>query len=393
MKNMRWNVLSRAVAVPLCFSFLLTGCASFPVQTGAKYAKDLYRRIPYKVEGQYRVINVFYATDRVVEEKKDSSLSFKHKMAKGMTYGDLTVKIDPSIKIGKMLPRRLKMKGEIGIQEIARLNDDVFIKQLTDAVAASPHNSLLVMVFGYKDDFEATAIKAAYFSYLLDVNTPVLLFDWPGDQPFAIAGYFTAQSCAKESGPYLGELLTTIIRKVKPEKLWVKASSLGCQVVCDAFDHMYKYDDLSDADMEIDHVILAAPDVGQNEFDNQFKDELAALSKKLTTYVSSNDTALLMSGMLNQEKRLGRQKEVPHEQFDEAKDLLYLKSLHPDRITVIDVTPINVASYKHGYYLECPEFYDDFYMRIFDKDPNVNRRLYLLTFKDKVDYWVLQNDK
>ena len=71
----------------------------------------------------------------------------------------------------------------------------------------------------------------------------------------------------------------------------------------------------------------------------------------------------------------------------------YLKSLDPEKITVIDVTPINNASFKHGYYLESPEFFDDCYMRIFDKEPNTNRRLYLLKAKDDTDYWVLQGSK
>ena len=67
--------------------------------------------------------------------------------------------------------------------------------------------------------------------------------------------------------------------------------------------------------------------------------------------------------------------------------------MEPDRFTVIDVTPVNNSSFKHGYYLECAEFYDDFYMRILDAKPNVNRCLYLLKSKDGADYWVMQGSK
>ena len=95
---------------------------------------------------------------------------------------------------------------------------------------------------------------------------------------------------------------------------------------------------------------------------------------------------------MGQAWRQNIRKQDPPE-MDEAKKLLYLKSLDPDRINVIDVTPINNASYKHGYYLECPEFFDDFYQRIFDRNPGMNRRLYLLKFKDNTDYWVLQGNK
>ena len=383
------------LAVSILLSSFLYGCSSVPLKSSSSYFNDLYKRIKYTIEGRYRVIDIFYATTRKLDDEKKSSVYFTNQLSDSLTTGALNIKIDPRLKIEKMLPYRLKREGMIGIQKIEKFQEDSLIKQLSDTVKLSPHKSLMVVVFGYKDDFEATAIKAAYFAYLLDINTPVLLFDWPGDQPVDISGYKKAQGLASASGPQLGELLVKIVREVKPDKLWINASSLGCQVVCDAFDQMYKYPDLSDPDDEIDHVIFAAPDVSQDEFDTKFKKELTALSRRLTAYVSSDDEALLMSSFLNDDKRLGRQKSrvKDPEQLEEAKELLYLKSQDPDRVTVIDVTPINYASYKHGYYLESPEFFDDCYMRIFDTGPNANRRLYLLKFKDNTDYWVLQGNR
>ena len=133
--------------------------------------------------------------------------------------------------------------------------------------------------------------------------------------------------------------------------------------------------------------------MSRDEFNDRFKKEVEVMSRKVTAYISSEDDALLMSGMINGDKRLGHAKlriSEPKE-LEETRELLYLKSLEPDRFTAIDVTPVNNASFKHGYYLESPEFYDDFYMRILDAKPNVNRCLYLLKTKDGVDYWVMQN--
>lgn len=373
-----------------CAIFLLSGCASLQAKNAKTYFANLYKRIPYETSGNYRVINIFYATDRNIKSIKDQSPTFANTLSKEMTFGELNVKINPGVTIGTMLPNKLKRHGVIGVQEVNKLDDKDFIAKLSEAVAASPHKSLMIIIFGYKDNFEATAIKSSYFTYLLDINTPVLLFDWPGDQSVSIGGYLKAQRYAKDSGPYLGELLVKVIRQVKPDKLWVNASSLGCQVVCDAFDYMHKLPDMADSEAEIDHIVLSAPDVGQKEFNEQFVKELSTMSKKLTTYVSSNDDALLMSAFINHDARLGRQKVKEPDQMDETKDILYLKSLDPNRITLVDVTPINKASYGHGYYLESPEFYDDFYMRLLDKEPNVNRRLYLLKFKGNTDYWVLQ---
>lgn len=394
MKTLRKRFFSSFALFMFCSS-LLTGCVSIPIQTSPGYFKDIYKRIRYTIEGRYRVTDIFYATSRKSGERKGYPAYFTNDISKNISTGTLNIKIDPRLKIEKMLPYHLKRKGMIGIQHIEEMDEDAFIKQLSDAVNASPHRSLLVVVFGYKDDFEATAIKAAYFAYLLDINTPVLLFDWPGDQGVSPGGYERAQQLAIESGPYLGYLLTRISCEIKPSKLWVKASSLGCQVVCDAFEEMYKDPVCADSEIEINHVVFAAPDVGQKEFDDKFKEQLTGIADKLTTYVSSDDEALLVSGMINQEQRLGRQyiRTKEPSQMEEMKELLYIKSLDPERVNIIDVTPINNASYKHGYYLESPEFFDDFYQRVFDKQPNINRRLYLLKVKDGTDYWVLQGSK
>ena len=377
----------------ICSIAFLAGCSTLPIRMSQKYSlEDLYKRITYRTEGRYRVLNIFYATSRIVDRATGSLQEFKPELAKATTYGTIDMRIDPRMKIGTMLPDKLKKNGLLEMREVKILDPDLFVTQLSEAVKASPHNSVLILVFGYKDGFEATAMKAAYFAYLLDVDTPVLLFDWPGDQPVDISGYVKAQSLAAASGPYLADVLAKVVREVKPQKIWVEASSLGAQVLSDAFDQLYKYPDFADENLEIDHVLLAAPDVSQNEFSDKFKKEFEAISRKLTAYVSSDDDALLMSGMINQDTRLGRVtvRIKEPEQFEEARELLYLKSLSPDRFTIIDVTPVNDSSFKHGYYLECPEFYDDFYTRILDAKPNVNRWLYLLKSKDGTDYWVMQ---
>ncbi|MDD5427727.1 MAG: alpha/beta hydrolase, partial [Candidatus Omnitrophica bacterium] len=299
----RFRFIYFVIILPIIL--FLTGCSFIPIEKASEYTKNLYKRIQYKTEGNYKVLNIFYATTRQTAGGAVTADSFLSSMGKDLTYGTLDAKVGPGLAIGTMLPEAIKQNDLITIKGVTRTDEAAFLKQISEAVALSPHNSLMVMVFGFKDSFEVAAIKAAYFSYLLDINTPVLLFDWPGNQPPSIPGYAKAQSYATGSGPQLGELLTKIIRDVKPAKIWLTAHSMGCQVVCDAFDTMSKYPDLSDPDAEIDHVILAAPDVAQNEFDEKFKAELASMSRKLTAYLSSDDQALLVSSIINQDSRLG----------------------------------------------------------------------------------------
>ena len=372
----------------LC-SLQLVGCTTMQ-KTGDSYMKNLYRRIPYTTLGRYRVVDVFYATTRMYEGEKDRMLPFNARLSDKTSLGQMSVKIDPSVEIGKMLPERLKARGDLGVEKVNEMDDGSFMKELAAAVAASPKKSLLVLVFGYMDDFESNAIKAGWFAYMLDVNTPVLLFDWPGDQMVGIRGYNKARSYAEASGSALGELIVKIEREIKPDKLWLKGSSLGCETICDAFENIYQYEDMKDDEAELTEVFLAAPDVSEDDFKEKFGRHILAFSEKLTVYVSSDDDALLMSGMITGQKRLGRQRAQVPAQEAEAKDLLLIKSQHPGKVTVVDVTPINNSSFHHGYYLECPEFFDDLYARVHGEGSSTNRRLYLLKYKGEVDYWVMQ---
>lgn len=382
---------SRIVMLFIVGSLFLSGCSSMSARQTKQYFANMYKRIQYRQEGEYRVIDIYYATSREVEKKADSEPKYLPKMGDKLTGGIIDVKIDPNITIGKMLPKRFQRKGEMGIQTIKTLEEDALIEELKEVVKRSPHKSIMVLVMGFKDDFSSVAIEAAYSAYMLDVNTPVLLFDWPGDQSVTPWGYERAQKYAVESGPYLGHLMARIIREVKPERIWIQAASLGCQVVCSAFDEMYNHEDLADPQAEIKHVFMAAPDVAEDEFDMRFKDQIAAFSDGFTTYVSSNDGALLVSGILNNDKRLGLQYwRDEQEQSEEARDILYLKSQDPDKIAMIDVTPINKASYGHGYYLEDPQYFDDVFIRMFTRRPHANRRVYLVQYEDGTDYWVLK---
>jgi len=374
---------------------LLAGCSTAPLRTAAINRQEkLYRRFPSEEDGGYKILQLFYATDRQAQEK-DGELYFTSNMADGLTVGTLKTSIFPGLEIGRVVPKRLKKRGAVGVEEVVRLSDQDFVKSLSRAVEDSPHKSLLVFVYGYHDSFEMTAIKTSYFAYLLDVNTPLLLFDWPGDHFGALGVYKNAHAVATASGSYLGKLLAKIIREVRPKKLAIASSSLGCQVVCEAFDWMYGQEDLADSETEISHVVLAAPDVSKNEFNNKFKDEITALADKLTVYVSSNDRALLMARVADLEKKLGLQKFKleQNDQFEEARDLLYLKSLAPDKITIIDVTPVNRVKGGHTYYIETPEFYDDFYMRLSGASSRFNRRLHLVNVKENVDYWVMYSEQ
>ena len=137
--------------------------------------------------------------------------------------------------------------------------------------------------------------------------------------------------------------------------------------------------------------MLTAPDVGHEEFGSQFKDEIVALTRDLTVYVSSNDRALVMSRIINRAKRLGESTlDVRNpDQLAEAGALAELVEPGSELVTLVDVTPVNRTRNFHNFSLETPEFFDDLFLRLVNDDPPRTRLLYQVRTPDDRVYYVL----
>jgi esterase/lipase superfamily enzyme len=135
--------------------------------------------------------------------------------------------------------------------------------------------------------------------------------------------------------------------------------------------------------------LLAAPDVGDDEFNKTFKKELDALTRNLTTYVAANDAALGLSAWINKQSRLGKVERPIPEQLEETLDLLAIESENGAQIHVVDVTAINTTRNKHHYFTDSPEYFDDFYQRLLAEPPLVNRRLYTISYDEDTAYEVI----
>ena len=223
---------------------------------------------------------------------------------------------------------------------------------------------------------------------MLDINSPILLFDWPGNQGSSLRGYRRARNVAIESGADLAKTLELIVRDINPEKLWVIGNSMGGQVIADAFSHLYQNPEFADKGYEFENVIMTAPDVSHEEFDNQFKKEIMSMTRNLTVYVSSNDRALVMSRIVNRDSRRGESTLNP-DMLEEAVRISALLEPGEDLIDLVDVTPVNRTRNFHNFSLETPEFFDDLFLRLTnEKTPN-SRLIYGFQTEDGANYWVL----
>ena len=341
--------------------------------------------------GTYRF---FYATNRRAEPGGATlEERFGNEREEVLKFGLFDTAIEPTLGVGMIIDRTKWFQNEvIKLRSVEALDQPAFVEQVRKRVQDSPHRSLLVVVHGYREAFPSALRKTAFLGHVLDINSPVLLFDWPGNQGSSLTGYRRARRMAQESGAELAQTLKLIIREIRPARLWLVANSMGGQVVADAFSLLYQDADLADAETEIEDVVLTAPDVDHDEFDERFKQEINALTRHLTVYVSSNDRALLMSRIVNWSQRLGESTLSP-DMLEEAVKVMDLIDPDSELITLVDVTPVNRTRNFHNFSLETPEFFDDLYLRLTNASTPRSRMLYQLQTPDGAVYWVLTSGR
>lgn len=362
-----------------------------PVPTRSAFAG----RLPGVVEGDRRRFQFFYATNRA--DSDDAFNEQGNQLGDEVLMGTFDVLISPYMQVK---PFVWFDKSSMKWADRQPLQQDQFYSRLKQAVQASPQKSLLIVVWGFRDWFQSAALKTAYTAYALDINTPALLFDWPGNQGEGFRGYAASQQASMQSAPDLGKTIGKVIRNTGVENVWIMGSSLGCETICYGLSWLATQPDLLEGKPKLAHVVLSAPDVSAEAFNDKFSERIQALSKQLTAYVSSNDRALLMSHWINRGRRLGRKAEVlvpPEErveqyEFEEALELLQLQAKGARNISIVDATPINFQRNLHHFFTDSPVFFDDLYQRLLRPDDIVSRRLHSVRMNEGSTYWILWND-
>jgi esterase/lipase superfamily enzyme len=352
-----------------------------------------FRRMTVAQLAEQGLYRFFYATNRIANDA-DGPIEerFGPDREDALKFGAFDTRIEPTLGLGMLInPSDWFLNEEIQLTNLRTLEREQFVTELRAQVGASPYRSLLVVVHGFREAYPSALRKTAFLAHVLDIDTPVLLFDWPGNQGSSLRGYRRARRVAQASGAELAATLKLIIEQVQPERLWLMANSMDGQVVVDAFHLSYRDPDFEDSNAEIENVVLTAADVDHAEFNSQFKREIKALAGNVTVYVSSNDRALLVSRLVNRGLRLGESTLDPTNpsQVAQAASLGELMEPGDEQLVLVDVTPVNRTRNFHNFSLETPEFFDDLFLRFTETKLPQTRELYFMEISEGARYFVL----
>jgi esterase/lipase superfamily enzyme len=389
-KKIRWGLALLAMVL------VVMGAYAYFIGTRVMLSQAeafAFRRMTVPQLAEQGTFQFFYATNRRPAELQGPvDDRFHSERQTDLSFGVFETRIEPSLGLGMILDASdWFLNEEIRIQDVDSLQAADFVQQLRQQVEVSPYRSLLLVVNGFREAFPSALRKTAFLAHVLDINTPVVVFDWPGDQGGSLRGYRRARGVAQASGAELAAMLELIVEEVRPERLWMIANSMGGQVVVDAFHLLDQDTDYSDFQTEIENVVLTAPDVDHAEFNDSFKNEITRLAENVTVYVSSNDRALLASRLINRGLRLGESTLDPANpgQVQQTAKLSELLEPGNDRLVLVDVTPVNRTRNFHNFSLETPEFFDDLFLRFTNRVMPQSRELYFLETPDGVRYFVL----
>lgn len=336
--------------------------------------------------GSYRF---FFATNRNLPSGAGPIMErFGVERGAAVTFGSFDVGIEPTLGLGMLInPSEWLQNQEIQLEDVRSLDQGAFVAQLREVVDRSPGRGLLVVIHGFREAFPSALRRTAFIGHVLDLNTPILVFDWPGNQGSSPRGYLRARQVAKASAAELAGLVELITAEVAPVRLSIIANSMGGQVAMDAIRILHQRPLVAGPGPPLEHVLLTAPDVDDQEFDGDFVAALEATVAHTTVYVSSNDRALLASRLLNRSRRLGESSLRP----SRVEGRFPAVDIDPnlERISVVDVTPVNRTRNFHNFSLETPEFYDEVYLRLGNPQIPRSRLLYPVEGPGGTVYWVL----
>jgi len=362
----------------LCYILGLGTAFYFPIpaQFGAVLTKLLQGKIrPFAVERNFNEI-IGYVTDRKAGPTVDGNVTYLGQYADRASYGLITVQVPQHHPAGSPIDAS-------AIKKVESIPYPEFLKFLQDQ-SAKP---LVIWIHGYRLSFPVSTAYCAEIARDLDIDANVLTFDWASNE--SVLGYSRDLLQIPQSTKHLVDLLETINNDVKPAKIIIIAHSLGCRLVCLALQQLYE--NPNTRHLKLDHVILLAPNVDREEFNQNFKSGLQASVNRLTIYVASDDNVLLLGKLLYNVDSIGLPEQFsPDTNLDEIQTFLYYEKQIPGKIDLVDVS-FSKKDFlrKHRLFLERPVLEDLFWLIHGDYPAAKRHLLRYKGTKNPTNYWVI----
>lgn len=187
-------------------------------------------------------------------------------------------------------------KKHFTMQELKNLTEAEMIDLVKQRLATSARfkDHAFVFIHGYNTSFDYAVYRAAQVAYDIKFDGAPFVYSWPSGG--GIGSYTYDRESAAQAEPFLEEFLRLVTQKSGAKSVSLIAHSMGNQLLLRVLQDLNRS---KPEGVKISQIILAAPDVDRDGFENIARNLKDMASGGITLYASSNDRALDVSRRFN----------------------------------------------------------------------------------------------
>lgn len=324
-------------------------------------------------------ISLFYGTNRSITGKNDYNnyygddldiLKFGKclvSIPKGHIQGD----VERPKKI-MWIELRENIEKHIVVENISETEEDVFFKIINADLKNAEQKSALVFVHGYNNTFAEAARRTAQIAWDMPFKGISGFFSWPSRGE--TTKYFVDDVIVDTSITDFEDFIEKLVFNTGVEKIHFIAHSMGNRLLTSTLNILLDKESFKGKLGIIQQIVLAAPDIDQNNFRRLTLPKFSKIGERRTLYTSDQDLALVLS-----EKNRGGLVRL-----GEAGGAIFVDS----NLDTVDASNVECPGIlNHGYIFETKELLTDLHLLINLKLPPIDRRLKARD-KDKLKYWL-----
>lgn len=268
---------------------------------------------------------------------------------------------------------RENQQDHIVLTSATELSDGDFHQRLSQTVASSPNQDLLVFIHGYNVDFESALQRTAQLAVDLPFEGVPVCYSWPSQGK--LLRYTVDEANAAWTQSHLKEFLLDLSARSGARSINVIAHSMGNRPTTGALAEIH-WQRQADSETEtlLDRLVLAAPDVDADRFRRDLAPVLVNVANQVTLYASSDDQALVASKRVHGSPRAG----------ESGESLVVVPG-----IETVDVSGIDLSLLGHSYYGDSPSMLQELYELVRGRLPAARRRLLQPRPLGELTYWQL----
>jgi esterase/lipase superfamily enzyme len=290
--------------------------------------------------GRYRVMRVYYATDR---QKTESDAPDEHfGGGRGtLVFGAANVTIPATHKRGSMetpsilrLQFRADPNKHILLQSLRAMDETAWRAEIAKQAAGLSNPGILVFIHGYNTSFADAACRAGQFAYDLNFAGATVAFSWPSRAD--LAEYTFDEQSAEWAISDMKAVLASLATVAPGAPIYLIGHSMGNRVLTRGYKALL--DDDRSKRRAFTQLVLAAPDVDADVFRREIAPVILGHGPRVTLYASSNDKALVASRKVHGGyRRLG----------ESGSDIVVMPELD-----TVDASTASTDFLGHGYFAE-----------------------------------------